>query len=320
MPASPYLRRTCIAIASAAIISLCLAGCKEEEKQTTAQPSSNITSETFTREIQPRNPDKDNGEKQRILKRDGQGRLREIQIDFKGGHRGWIYKNQQGQIDSVKIVMSDGQIREGKPGVNRAVGEGKMTAPDGKVIMRMQPTGQDGVRSVIYSEDGVSEQFYEIIEGDTRTDVVLTKEGTKAFEITHGKTGLKTSLKLFDGSTLAYEENSARPDAVFGGLNYFEGTVYGADGKPTHRLKFREGPFDNEIGRVDQVEELASDGSVAKTISGDALPTVNLGPMVESMEKLRAAKKGVFENVNNGRRYLLVLEQDLSLLLQDKTK
>jgi hypothetical protein len=313
-------RRAWLAFGSCVLLCLSLAACKEDEKQSAPTPSSHVVSETFTREIQPRNPDKDNGEKQRILKRDGLGRLREIQIDFKGGHRGLIYKNPDGKTDSVKIIMSTGEVREGKPGINRAVGEGKATAADDKRVVDIKPAGQDGIRSALYSRDGLTEEFYELVEGDTRTDVRLDKDGKIMFSVVHRTTGLKLSMKLFDGGNLVYEENASRPDAVFGGVNYNEGTVYDQTGKVTHRLKLREGPFDNGVGRVEQVEELAADGSIANTFKGDTLAKATLGPALENIQVLRKEQQAVNEVTNEARRAFLVIEQDLSLLLQDTTK
>ncbi len=218
--------------------------------------------DTLTAKILPRDPA--TGETMRIERRDESGVLRELEIHFSDRSTGVRYYNSVGRITKVTRRTDAGEQFEGEVSADgKLVTKGEHRDSGGKPVSSFQRISAEREVRQYFRTDGTLKAEEAAGKGSTLWKSYHADGRTVHIETEGGN--VRQWLKIYhpDGSLL-YEETVSDPNARFGAMLTYNGTVY-ASGKARRRIIATEGPFSNWYSSVKQVDELAEDGSVTSS-------------------------------------------------------
>jgi hypothetical protein len=317
---SRYLREF-VTVGVLVMATCLLAACDKDNSTAEQKPTQPTVRTEGTRVVQPRNPKTDNGETQRVVVRDAFGR-QTISIDFQDRSTGTILKDASGKTISIEVHRPNGTIVSGSPDASgRAIAEGTLRGPDGALIASRRKTG-DITEITYYQADGKAVRLYEKFQDKHTTRKLFSTDGTTLLFEEELQNNLRVALKLYTDGKLTYDEHITTQNPHFGGLIEYAGTVYNLDGKPTHRVALKEGPFDNGGGHPTQIDTLGDDGqtvTATTTLEWNDNAKVALG-VLGDQHALIKAKQDFWMIVNRERSRQIPLDSTLSPMLNDNTR
>ena len=132
--------------------------------------------------------------------------------------------------------------------------------------------------------------------------------------------GVRNSLKLYyDNGSLKYQETRLSKDQSAGSKQTYQGLVYNAQGKVSHRVTVEESNYDNGGGSVTTIEEFDSDGTTVKstvTVAGRWNEPPHPIGIYAGQDDLIKAKKQYASTLSDAKGEKPLIDVTLSLLLR----
>jgi hypothetical protein len=279
-------------------------------QQPVAAPSGPHLSETLV----SRNPDKNNGETLRILRKDDNDAVREIQVNYSDGRTGLIVKEASGKIVSLKMVLMDKSVMTGNiDATGKTIASGQQVGKNGKMRVNFDPQKIEA-----YLADGTTLRFTLNRSGSLQNWKFFQADGVTPSAEQQDDGTSRIWLKLYDANgKLVYDEKRNAPEPN-GMTQSYTGMAYDATGVATHRVTLTEGPYDNGGGYVVTLDTLNADGTVKSTatLARWSEPAHQIGSY-PGQDDLISARRTMASQVNDAKGAPAQIVTQLSGLLID---
>jgi hypothetical protein len=242
-----------------------------------------------------RNPDKNNGETLRIMRKDDDGHLRQVKINYKDRRQGLILRNTSGKITDLWMTFPDHSMMKGTLDTDgRTIASGRYEDANGVLKAKFDANTIEG-----YQDDGKTLRFvqtksangwsYKFYKADGKT---LTSE----MEVT--PLNIREWTKIYDDAgKLMYEEKHSTSSAPTGwgaSQESYQGIAYNDQGKVTHKVIIEESYWDRGGGNVTSIDEIDADGVTVKN-------TIKVSPWYDPDHQIgRYASQKVLQQVRRG--------------------